>query len=166
MAVFFVDYTSARAKGVNGIEMLSEDDKVYIYYNTFTSNIPFKFFESIKKSAANVVTIDMGFKFITEPIALRMATMIGIAASSDCGSVVVISDNVPLCKLESVIAAAKPKAKVVFEKSIGGALKALSQKNPDKKGTDAGRDIKTPFSLRQGSDESKAEETDKPPIMS
>lgn len=167
MAVFFIDYTSARAKGVDGIEGLSEEDKVYIYYNTFTSNIPFKVFESIKKSAADVVTIDMGFKFITEPIALRMAAMIGMTAASDCGSVVVISDNVPLCKLESVIAEAKPKAKVVFEKSIRGALNALSQKTPDKpdkKNTDAYDGIEVPFFLRPGYSKSKTDESDKPSV--
>lgn len=58
MNIFFVDYENVSMAGFKGIEMLSKNDIVYLFYSKNTPNLPMELVNKIKKSPAMVEMIE------------------------------------------------------------------------------------------------------------
>lgn len=84
MSIYLIDYASVRAGAFDGIELISSEDTVYIYYNLFSSKLSFETLDSLRNSGALVKTINLGFKLFTHPLSVKLAAMLGYLLG--CGS--------------------------------------------------------------------------------
>lgn len=55
MAVFLVDFENVKSLGLNGIELLSKEESVYIFYSENAETLTFDVHRNIKNSEANIM---------------------------------------------------------------------------------------------------------------
>ncbi len=57
MAVFLIDFENVRSDGLAGVERLSKEDRVYIFYSEHANTLTFGLYRSLVKASAEIYTI-------------------------------------------------------------------------------------------------------------
>lgn len=120
MSIFWVDYASVKDKGLAGIEKLTSEDVVYIYYNSFSSKISFSTMEHIRASSAAVQTINTGSNIFSRPVAVRIAAAFGhMLARTPDENHFIISKRLSVSNLHETAKELESTSNVVVSHSIG-----------------------------------------------
>ncbi|MBQ9949571.1 MAG: hypothetical protein IJO93_02495 [Clostridia bacterium] len=105
MRVFIIDYPDVRSSALRGIDKLTENDHVFIFYNSLAKKLTFDAMESIRRSNANIQSVDMGSSFLTKPLPIRIAATVGYyVGRDDCTHINVVSSRLAFEGLQNFCA--------------------------------------------------------------